>query len=81
VAFAAGLEDVVVNAATVVADEDAQLSWGVFEFDFDTAGAGVPEGIQESLAADGIDFVANGWMQRLRVAFHDDVKIYALFEV
>src|SRR6185295_9277847 len=68
VSFAAGLKDLGVHAATVIANQDSELLHGIFDFDFDAGSAGVAKCIYYGFAADTVDFIPDDRMQGLRPA-------------
>jgi len=52
VGFAAGVEELGVDACAVVADGYAQFAGGIFDFDFDLFGLGMAQGVEKRLAGD-----------------------------
>src|SRR5580700_290520 len=75
-----GPEHLRIDAAAIVADYDPELTVGIFELDFDAAGARMAEGIGQSFTADAVDFIANHGMERARLAFDDQTKIDGVLE-
>src|SRR5258708_38449947 len=70
-------QDLRIHAATVVADEDAEVACGVFNFHHDLHGARMPKRVGQRFPANEIYFVANGGPQLTGRTF-DDVAKFAL---
>jgi len=51
VGFAAGVEELGLDAGAVVADGDAELAGGVGDFGFDPGGLGMAKGVQQGFAS------------------------------
>ena len=62
VPLAARLQQLRIDAASVVADQDSQLAGGVFELISMLFARGMPECVDQSFAADAINLVAQDWV-------------------
>jgi len=62
VGFAAGVEELRVDACAVVADGYAQFARGIFDFDFDLFGLGMAQGVEKRLAGDQEDLLQDAWV-------------------
>src|SRR5258705_11906774 len=62
VGFAAGVEELRVDACAVVADGYAQFAGGIFDFDFDLFGLGMAQGVEKRLAGDQEDLLQDAWV-------------------
>src|SRR5260221_6867723 len=75
VSFASSLKDLGVHSATIIANENAEAFNRVLELDFDACRAGVAKCIDQSFAADPVDFIPDDKVQRPKPTFHYDTKI------
>src|SRR4051812_5489258 len=74
VTLASGTKNLRVDAFAVVANEDVKISGVVLDLDLDAGGAGVKEGVDDSLAGDTASLVADGWMQGAGLSLNDDAE-------
>jgi hypothetical protein len=63
-----------INASAVVANDNAQLAWQVFNFRFDPAGCGVPQRIQERFSRNPINLLLNCGYQGPSLAKDDNTQ-------
>src|SRR5579862_2806366 len=73
--LSSGFEHMVIDAASIVTDENAQVSGCIFDIYLDLARAGMAKCIRYGFAADAIGFIANRRMQRARKALSDHPEI------
>ena len=74
VGFAAGAEELGVDACAVVADGYAQLAGGIFEFDLDLFCLGMAQGVKQGFAGDQVDLVKDGWIEVFWAAHFCDAQ-------
>ena len=72
------LQDVRVDTAAVVAYQHTQVPRTVFELDFDSLRARMPERVDQGLASDAIHLVANQRMNRADAALDGHLEIRAV---
>ena len=78
--LAARAEHLGVDAAAVIADEDAQRPGRELDLDLDLGGLRVLEGVHQRLAADAVHLVTDQRTQGPRPAFDEDAKAGGLLE-
>src|SRR5688572_23704368 len=77
-AIAPGVQNVRVDTAAVIADQNTQVPRTVFELHFDPLRARMPEGVDQSLTSDAIHLVANERMNRADVSLDGHLEIRAV---
>src|SRR5579864_3871300 len=70
----AGGDDLRIHPTAIVADENPQVARGVFNFDYNFGGAGMPERIGKSFPADKINLIVSDGPQRTGRALDNDAK-------
>ena len=76
--IAPGVQDLLVDPAAIVADQHAQVPRTVFELDFDSVRARVTERVDQRLASDAIDLIADQRMNRADASFDGHLEIRAV---
>jgi hypothetical protein len=56
--IASGFEDLGINPAPVIADQDSQLAGGVIQFDVNPLGLGVAKRIDQRFPPDAVNVIA-----------------------
>src|SRR5260370_29700662 len=71
---ASTIQNLWINAVTVIANAQAELGGAVIDLHFDMIGVGVAEGVAQRLAGNPIDFIPDHWIEGLRAALSEDSK-------
>src|ERR1700677_645112 len=64
-----------IDSTAIVAHQYSKMSARIFYFDFDTVRVRVHKSIQNSLAANAVDFIANQRPQWTRSTFNDNAIV------
>src|SRR6516162_2421964 len=75
-AFTSGLEHVRIDSASVVANAQAQVTVGIFDFEVHALGSGMTKCVDQGLSADAVKLMLYGSLQRLLPAGDAHAKVH-----
>jgi hypothetical protein len=64
-----------IDSTSVVANPHAQVAVGILKLDLDALGSGMTKCVDQSLPANSINLMPDGWAQRLLPAGDNDAKV------
>jgi hypothetical protein len=56
--IASGFEDLGINSAAVIADQDSKLAGGIIQFNINPLGLGMAECIDQGFSSDAVNIIA-----------------------